>query len=109
MRCLVGILGTVAALSIASNALALTDSDPVSAAVDGSCSTTSVKGLATQLVDEIQCMRPGSMKSLDGAPGLALGTAVFPYLQTPAVDALLVAQKARSPSISRTPTPGAPP
>jgi len=100
MRWLVGILGTVAALSIASNALALTDSDPVSAAVDGSCSTTSVKGLATQLVDEIQCMRPGSMKSLDGAPGLTLGSAVFPYLQTAAVDALLVAQKARGTTMS---------
>ena len=81
-------------------ALALTDTDPVSAAVDGSCSTTSVKGLATQLVAEIQCMRPGSMKSLDGAAGLTLGAAVFPYLQTPAVDALLVAQKARGTTMS---------
>lgn len=81
-------------------ALALTDTDPVSAAVDGSCSTTSVKGLATQLVAEIQCMRPGSMKTLDGAAGLSLGAAVFPYLQTPAVEALLVAQKARGTTMS---------
>jgi MYXO-CTERM domain-containing protein len=76
-------------------ALALTDADPVSAAVDTSCTTTSVKGLSTQLVAEIQCMRPGSMKSIEGAAGLSLGSAVFPFLQTPAADALLVAQKAR--------------
>lgn len=76
-------------------ALALTDTDPVSAAVDTSCTTTSVKGLSTQLVAEIQCMRPGSMKSIEGVAGLSLGSAVFPFLQTPVADALLVAQKAR--------------
>ena len=76
-------------------ALALTDTDPVSAAVDTSCTTTSVKGLSTQLVAEILCMRPGSMRSLEGAAGLSLGSAVFPFLQTPAADALLVAQKTR--------------
>jgi hypothetical protein len=81
-------------------ASALTDTDPVSAAVDASCSTTSVKGLATQLIAEIQCMRPGSMKSIEGASGLSLGSAVFPYLQTPAADALLVAQKARGTTMS---------
>jgi len=76
-------------------ALALSDTDPVSAAVDTSCTTTSVKGLSTQLVAEIQCMRPGSMKNIEGAPGLSLGSAVFPFLQAPAADALLAAQKAR--------------
>ena len=81
-------------------ALALTDTDPVSAAVDTSCTTTSVKGLSTQLVAEIQCMRPGSMKSIEGAAGLSLGSAVFPYLQTPAADALLAAQKARGATMS---------
>ncbi|MDB4937785.1 MAG: N-acetylmuramoyl-L-alanine amidase [Labilithrix sp.] len=81
--------------NVAHVAQALGDGDPVSAAVDTSCTTTSVKGLSTQLVAEIQCMRPGSMKSIEGAAGLSLGSAVFPYLQTPAADALLVAQKAR--------------
>ena len=81
-------------------ALALTDSDPVSAAVDTSCTTTSVKGLSAQLVAEIQCMRPGSMKSIEGAAGLSLGAAVFPFLQTPAADALLAAQKARGMTMS---------
>jgi hypothetical protein len=61
-----------------------------------SCSTTAVKGLATQLVEEIQCMRPGTMKSIAGKPGLSLGSAVFPFLQTPAADALIKAQASRN-------------
>ena len=80
--------------------LALNDDDPVSAAVDTSCTTTSVKGLSTQLVAEIQCMRPGSMKSIEGVAGLDLGSAVFPFVQTPVVGALLAAQKARGTTMS---------
>lgn len=74
---------------------ALSDADPVSAAVAESCTTSVVRGLSTQLVDEIQCMRPGTFASLDGAPGFSLGGAVFPWLQAPARDALLAAQKER--------------
>jgi hypothetical protein len=84
---------------LGTSAAALTAADPVSTAVAQSCSTTSVKGLATQLVQEIQCLRPGTMKRIDGIPGLALGSAVFPYLQTPAADALVAAQKARGGTI----------
>lgn len=74
---------------------ALSPADPVSAAVTSTCTTAAVVALSTQLVDEIQCMRPGSMKSIEGAPGLVLGDAVFPFLQTPAADAVLAVQKAR--------------
>lgn len=74
---------------------ALTATDPVSTAVSAGCSTVSVRGLATQLIDEIQCLQPGSMKSIEGLPGLQLGEAVFPFLQTPAADALTRAQRAR--------------
>lgn len=79
---------------------ALSASDPVSSAVSQACSTTAVKGLATQLVEEIQCLRPNTMKKIDGTPGLALGAAVFPYLQTPAANALIAAQKARGVTMS---------
>ena len=72
----------------------------VNDAVGGSCTTTAVKGLATQLVEEIQCLRPGTMKRIDGVDGLELGAAVFPYLQTPAADALMTAQKVRNVSLS---------
>ncbi len=83
------------ALTTTSTAHALSPTDPVSAAVTQECSTTSVRGLSTQLVEEISCLRPGSMKSIDGAEGLALGSAVFPFLQTSAADALLRARAAR--------------
>lgn len=79
---------------------ALGTSDPVSSAVTQACSTTAVKGLATQLVEEIQCLRPNAMKKIDGTPGLSLGAAVFPYLQTPAANALIAAQKARGTTLS---------
>jgi hypothetical protein len=78
----------------------LTATSPVSAAVTGSCSTTAVKALGLQLVHEIQCMQPGSMKSIDDVPGLALGSAVFPYLQTSAADALVAARKARGTTLT---------
>jgi hypothetical protein len=67
----------------------------VTDAVAQSCSTTAVKGLATQLVEEIQCLRPGTMTRIDNIEGLNLGEAVFPYLQTPAAEALTTAQKVR--------------
>jgi hypothetical protein len=80
-------LGTVAS--------ALTATDPVSQAVTEACSTTAVKGLSKQLIDEVQCLRPGTFKSIEGLPGFTLGAAVFPFMQTPAADALVAAQKAR--------------
>ncbi|AKU99255.1 N-acetylmuramoyl-L-alanine amidase [Labilithrix luteola] len=74
---------------------ALSDTDPVSDAIDASCSTTSVKGLATQLVEEIQCLQPGTLERIDGIDGLTLEDAVFPYLQTPAAKAIEKAQQQR--------------
>lgn len=64
-------------------------------AVDESCATSSVKGLSTQLVEEIQCLRPGTMKNIADVDGLVLGSAVFPWLQTKAADAVIAAQKER--------------
>lgn len=80
---------------------ALSAEDPVSAAVtDKGCTTSVVKGLATQLVEEIQCLRPGTLASFEGAPGFELGSAVFPWLQVPAQQALLAAQKRRGATMS---------
>lgn len=79
---------------------ALTKNEPVSAAVTQSCSTTSVKGLSTQLVEEIQCLRPNTLKRIDNVEGVKLGAAVFPWLQTPVADALMAAQKARGVTLS---------
>lgn len=79
---------------------ALTGSDTVSVAVTSSCTTAAVKGLAQQLVDEIQCLQPGSLAPIDNLPGVTLGSAVFPWLQTPARDALVAAQKERGVAIT---------
>ncbi|MDB5220124.1 MAG: N-acetylmuramoyl-L-alanine amidase [Myxococcaceae bacterium] len=78
----------------------LAANDTVTTAVAQSCTTTSVKGLAVQLVEEIQCLRPNTLSRIDNTPGLALGSAVFPYLQTKAAQALVAAQKARGTTMS---------
>ncbi|HRG94959.1 MAG TPA: M15 family metallopeptidase [Polyangiaceae bacterium] len=67
---------------------ALVDADPVSKAVTDSCTTASVRGLGVQLVGQIQCLRPNTMARIDAVPNTTLGGAVFPYLQSPAADAL---------------------
>jgi hypothetical protein len=73
----------------------LVATDTVADAVAQSCTTTAVKGLAVQLVEEIQCLRPSTFMRIDNTAGLSLGSAVFPYLQTKAAQGLLAAQKAR--------------
>lgn len=74
---------------------ALEGTDPVSLAVAESCTTSAVAGLSSQLLEEIQCMRPGTFASMAGADGFTLGGAVSPWLQTPAWAALRDAQKQR--------------
>jgi hypothetical protein len=71
-----------------------------SAATTGACSTAVVRGLAEQLVEEVECMRPGTMARIDGLPGVSLGAATFPYLQRPAADALGRAAAGRSMTLS---------
>jgi hypothetical protein len=78
----------------------LAANDTVTTAVAQSCTTAAVKGLAVQLVEEIQCLRPSTFTKIDNMPGLALGSAVFPYLQTKAAQALVAAQKARGTTMS---------
>ncbi|MBX7193678.1 MAG: M15 family metallopeptidase [Sandaracinaceae bacterium] len=52
------------------------------------CSTASVRGLALQLVGELNAMRPGRMERIDGIDNVDLNSAVIPYLQAPAAQAL---------------------
>ena len=77
----------------ASSPLAATAS--VATAASESCTTSAVKGLATQLVEEIECLKPGTFARIDKTPGLTLGAAVFPFLQASAAKNLVLAQKAR--------------
>jgi len=72
----------------------------LSAATTGACNTGVVRGLAEQLVEEIECMRPGTMSRIDGAPGVTLGATVFPFLQRPAAESLRGAAAVRSMTIN---------
>ena len=68
----------------------------VAEAVANSCSTTSVKGLSVQIVDQANCIAPGAFVAIDVPGNLVLGSAVFPYLEAPAKDALAAALAAKS-------------
>lgn len=85
---------------IGTSSAALSASATVTTAVAQTCSTTSVKGLSTQLVQEIQCLRPGTLARIDGKPGITLGAAVFPWLQAPVANALVAARNARGTTLT---------
>lgn len=81
---------------IGSVSSALVPTDTVATAVaSNTCATSVVNGLSTQLVNEIQCLRPNTFARIDKMPGLALGSSVMPFMQTKAAQALIAAQKAR--------------
>lgn len=63
-------------------------SDPVQTFERSSCTTESVKGLSQQLIDEMNCIKPGLMESIGGITHLNLYSAVFPYLQSSAAQRL---------------------
>ncbi len=66
----------------------------VADAIASECSTGSIRGLGQQLIDEVQCERPGTFSRIDDIPNVILGDATFPWLQTAAADALrIVASK----------------
>jgi hypothetical protein len=71
----------------------------VESAVSSSCSTIAVHGLAQQLVDEIECMKPGTLVRIDGFPGVTVSNVVFPYLQAPAAAGLKKAASHQSLSL----------
>lgn len=60
------------------------------------CSTAAVKGLSLQLIEQMNCLDPGIMKSFEGAPRISYSAAVFPFQQGPATDALISAVNSRS-------------
>lgn len=71
------------------------DTRTVSNMIFDACSTTSVKGLSQQLVEEINCLSPDTMAPIPNHPNLSMGAAVFPFLQKNAAQALGKALDAR--------------
>ncbi len=77
-------------------AYAALDADAtVADAIESECSTASIRALGQQLVDEVQCTQPGTFTRIDDIDNVVLGTAAFPWLQTPAADALRVVASKR--------------
>jgi hypothetical protein len=60
----------------------------VSNAIWTACSTSIVRPLAQQLIDEVRCLRPGAVSSIADIAGVTFGGGAFPYLQTGAAKAL---------------------
>jgi hypothetical protein len=53
----------------------------------GGCSTAIVRGLARQLIDEINCLRPNTLVEFSRGD-ISEGESVWPFLQAPAVEGL---------------------
>ena len=66
----------------------------VAEAVSGSCSTTSVKGLSLQIIEMGRCIQPAAYDKIPDLPNVSFGSAAFPYLESPARDALVAALEA---------------
>ena len=64
-------------------------SGSVAFAAANSCSTTSVKGLSLQIIAEGNCISPGAYSQIPTRANLTVGSAVFPFLELPARNALV--------------------
>ncbi len=92
-----GAMPTTSCFGVASTSQALTVDQAVAAV---GCSTEVAAGLSQQLVDEVNCLAPGTLSRIDAIPHVSLGSAVIPWLQTPAVDGLRAAVNARGVTLS---------
>jgi hypothetical protein len=70
---------------------ALSAGATVADAVNGGCSTASVKGLSEQIVAQMNCLVPNALASLPSRPNLSKSDATFAYMQPPARNALVAA------------------
>lgn len=64
----------------------------VAEAVNGGCSTTSVWGLSTQIIEQMNCLIPGdAMAEVPDRPNFEKGSATLAWMQPPAVAAFVAA------------------
>jgi hypothetical protein len=68
----------------------------VKSASSSYCSTSVVRKLSQQLIEEMICLKPGVMKRIDGIKNVYVGSVVNPYLQTGAANALARAAARRA-------------
>ena len=60
----------------------------VEEAVTAGCSTAQVEGLSLQIIAQGSCIEPGAFVELTIAPNVTTGSAVLPFMEEPARDAL---------------------
>lgn len=63
----------------------------VDQAANSGCSTKSVEGLTKQIIAQADCLTPGSFVEVPKRPNMTYGSAVVPFMEQPARDALLKA------------------
>ena len=73
----------------------------VQQAINAGCSTSTVKGISQQIVDQAECFAPGSYVLMPPKPNLVFNDVEFQYLQLAARDAL-VAVLASKPGTTMT-------
>ncbi|MBI5534184.1 MAG: D-alanyl-D-alanine carboxypeptidase family protein [Deltaproteobacteria bacterium] len=61
----------------------------------GGCSTESVAGLASQVVEAVNCLHPNAFARVPDKDNLSMGSAAFPYMQKAARDGLVQALDAK--------------
>ena len=90
---------TTSCFGVASTSMALTVQQAVAAV---GCSTSVAAPLSQQLVEEINCLAPGTLSRIDGIAGVTTTSAVIPWLQTPAANDLAAAVSARGGTLPLT-------
>ncbi len=71
-------------------------SGSVADAASNSCTTSSVKALSKQIIEEARCMNADAYAKVTSPGNLSLGSGVFSYLEKPARDHLISSLKAKS-------------
>ncbi|MFO0550016.1 MAG: M15 family metallopeptidase [Polyangiaceae bacterium] len=63
----------------------------VGEAADSSCSTSSVRALSLQIIEQAACAQPAAFVEVPVLPNVSWSDTVFPYLEAPARDAFVAA------------------
>lgn len=64
------------------------------------CSTAGTRGISLQMLGEVECLRPGTLKRIDNLPGVSLSAGALPRLNAAAADKLRSAAAAGALSLS---------
>lgn len=64
------------------------------------CSTAGTRGISLQMLGEVECLRPNTLKRIDNIPNLSLGAGALPRLNAAAADRLRTAASSSAISLS---------